>query len=71
LEDVMTRQIDMDTLREWLDTGQPVTVLDVRTDEDRAQWAIPGSMHLNAYDALRAGEPGPLADAQSRAVSPW
>lgn len=59
----MTRPIDTDTLREWLDTGQPVTVLDVRTDEDRAQWAIPGSMHLNAYDALRAGEAGPLADA--------
>jgi hypothetical protein len=33
----MTRQIDADTLREWLDRGQPVTVLDIRTDEDRAQ----------------------------------
>ncbi len=59
----MTKQIEAETLREWLDTDQPVTVLDIRTDEDRAQWAIPGSIHLNTYDALRAGEPGALADA--------
>ena len=59
----MTKQIEADTLREWLDAQQPVTVLDIRTDEDRAQWAIPGSVHLNAYEALRAGQPGALADA--------
>lgn len=59
----MTKQIEAETLREWLDTQQPVTVLDIRTDEDRAQWAIPGSMHINAYEALHAGQPGALADA--------
>jgi glyoxylase-like metal-dependent hydrolase (beta-lactamase superfamily II) len=37
-------------------------VVDVRGDEDRGQWAIPGSLHVNAYDALRGGQPGPLAD---------
>jgi len=58
----MTKQIDADTLRAWLEEHRPVTVLDVRTDEDRGQWAIPGSVHLNAYDALRAGEAGPLTD---------
>ena len=25
--------------------------------------AIPGSMHINAYEALRAGQPGALTDA--------
>jgi glyoxylase-like metal-dependent hydrolase (beta-lactamase superfamily II) len=59
----MTKQIDADTLREWLDTERPVTVLDVRADADRAQWAITGSLHINAYEALRAGQPGALADA--------
>ena len=59
----MAKQIEAETLREWLDAQQPVTVLDIRTDEDRAQWAIPGSLHLNAYEALRAGEPGLLGDA--------
>jgi glyoxylase-like metal-dependent hydrolase (beta-lactamase superfamily II) len=59
----MTKQIEAETLREWLDGQQPVTVLDIRTDDDRAQWAIPGSVHLNAYEALRAGHPGVLAAA--------
>ena len=59
----MTKQIKTEILRKWLDAQQPVTVLDIRTDEDRAQWAIPGSIHLNAYEALRAGQPGALADA--------
>jgi len=59
----MTRTIEADTLREWLDAQQPVMVLDVRSDEDRAQWAIPGSVHINAYEALRAGRPGALAAA--------
>jgi glyoxylase-like metal-dependent hydrolase (beta-lactamase superfamily II) len=60
---MMTKQIGAETLREWLDARQPVTVLDIRTDEDRAQWAIPGSVHVNAYEALRAGHAGTLADA--------
>jgi len=59
----MTKQIDVETLRDWLDAKQPVTVLDIRTDEDRAQWAIPGSVHINAYETVRAGRPGALADA--------
>lgn len=58
----MTKQIDADTLRGWLDEQRPVTVIDVRTDEDRGQWAIPGSVHVNAYEALQAGKPGRLAD---------
>jgi hypothetical protein len=38
----MAKQIEAETLREWLDAPQPVTMLDIRTDEDRTQWAIPG-----------------------------
>jgi glyoxylase-like metal-dependent hydrolase (beta-lactamase superfamily II)/rhodanese-related sulfurtransferase len=57
----MAKQLDAETLRGWLDERQPVTVLDIRTDEDRGQWAIPGSIHVNAYDALRAGQLGALA----------
>jgi glyoxylase-like metal-dependent hydrolase (beta-lactamase superfamily II) len=59
----MARQIDADTLRQWLVDRRPVTVLDVRTDDARAQWSIPGSLHVNAYDALREGQPGALTDA--------
>jgi glyoxylase-like metal-dependent hydrolase (beta-lactamase superfamily II)/rhodanese-related sulfurtransferase len=53
-------QVDVETLREWLTVGRPVTVLDIRAPEDRAQWFIPGSLHVNAYDALKAGDPKAL-----------
>ncbi len=53
-------KIDVDTLRKWLAEGRPVTVLDVRADEDRAQWSIPGSLHVNAYSALKEGRLGAL-----------
>jgi glyoxylase-like metal-dependent hydrolase (beta-lactamase superfamily II)/rhodanese-related sulfurtransferase len=66
----MTKQIDADTLRQWLDTHTPVTVLDIRTDEDRAVWAIPASIHIDAYDALKRGEAGALADARLPADRP-
>lgn len=59
----VAKPIDVETLRGWLDAQQPVTVVDVRNDEDRAQWAIPGSLHLNVYQALRSGQPGRLAEA--------
>lgn len=66
----MTKQIDADMLRQWLDTHHPVTVLDVRSDEDRAAWAIPASVHINAYEALKHGEAGALADAPLPADRP-
>jgi glyoxylase-like metal-dependent hydrolase (beta-lactamase superfamily II)/rhodanese-related sulfurtransferase len=52
--------IDVDTLQTWLDTGRPVAVLDVRTAADRAEWAIPGSIHVDAYAALKASDPHAL-----------
>jgi len=57
----MARQIDAETLRTWLDEHRLVTVVDIRTDDARAQWSIPGSVHVNAYDDLREGRPGALA----------
>ncbi|HUQ95438.1 MAG TPA: MBL fold metallo-hydrolase [Bryobacteraceae bacterium] len=59
----MTNQIDTETLRQWLDTGKPVTVVDIRAKEDRAQWWIPESIHIDAYDELKEGRPGALANA--------
>src|SRR5579863_8184261 len=49
-------QVDVETLQSWLTSGRPVTVLDIRTPEDRGQWFIPGSIHVNAYDALKGGD---------------
>jgi glyoxylase-like metal-dependent hydrolase (beta-lactamase superfamily II) len=53
--------MDMKTLQEILAQGQPVTVLDIRPADERAEWAIPGSIHIDAYDALKANDPNVLA----------
>jgi glyoxylase-like metal-dependent hydrolase (beta-lactamase superfamily II) len=55
--------IDVTELRDMLEDHAPVTVLDVRKAEDYAEWAIPGSLHIDAYEALKAGDPNALADA--------
>lgn len=53
-DDVKT--ISTAELRRMLDQRQPVTILDVRPDAEYAEWAIPGSVHMDAYDQLRAGD---------------
>jgi rhodanese-related sulfurtransferase len=44
------------TLRDMLEHGERVTVVDVRKGEDHAEWSIPGSVHVDAYDALNSGD---------------
>ena len=54
----MSRQsVDARTLREWLEGGERVTVVDVRHAEEHAEWALPGSVNFDAYDKLKAGDP--------------
>jgi glyoxylase-like metal-dependent hydrolase (beta-lactamase superfamily II) len=53
--------IQVETLREILEKGEPVTVLDIRRTDERAEWAIPNSLHVDAYDALKANDPNALA----------
>ncbi|MGH7537021.1 MAG: DinB family protein, partial [Gemmatimonadales bacterium] len=48
--------ITVDELRDLLERGEPVTVLDVRPPTDRAEWFIPGSTHVDVHDALWAGD---------------
>ncbi len=58
------KTIDIETLRTWLEEGLPVTVLDIRPMQERVEWSIPGSMHVDAYDALKANDPKALADVE-------
>lgn len=56
-----TRSITVRDLQNTLERGDPVTVLDIRPSGERADWAIPGSVHIDAYDALKAGDTTILA----------
>jgi glyoxylase-like metal-dependent hydrolase (beta-lactamase superfamily II) len=58
------RSISADTLRRWLEEEKEVTVIDVRPSEQQEEWNIPGSIHINAYKKLKAGDPGALAGLQ-------
>jgi len=49
--------IGMDALRDWLESGRPVTVLDIRPAIQREEWSIPGSLHVDAQAAMRPSAP--------------
>ena len=53
--------IGVDALRDWLESGRPVTVLDIRPAVEREEWSIPGSLHLDPHEALRASTASPFA----------
>jgi rhodanese-related sulfurtransferase len=53
---VTQRNIDAMTLRDMLERGERVTVVDVRKREAHAEESIPGSVNFDAYDALYAGD---------------
>ncbi len=55
-----TTTIDTNTLRIWLETGKKVSILDIRPSDERTEWFIPGSVHFNAYDKLKASDPNAL-----------
>jgi len=50
-------------LQDLLAAGQPVTVVDIRMPDDR-EWSIPGSVQVDAYDAVKSGSLGPLASLE-------
>jgi glyoxylase-like metal-dependent hydrolase (beta-lactamase superfamily II)/rhodanese-related sulfurtransferase len=53
---VTESNIDATTLRDMLERGEQVTVVDVRKGAAHAEWSIPGSVHVDAYDALNSGD---------------
>lgn len=56
--------IEVETLREWLERGRKVSILDVRPANERAEWSIPGSLHVDAYQPLRANDPKALGKVE-------
>ena len=56
--------VDAMQLREWLDRGVPVFVLDIRPASQREEWRIPGSHHLDAYRRLNEGDSSVLNEIE-------
>ena len=63
-------EITINRLREWLDSGQKVEILDIRPQADYHAWHIPGSRNIDVYHALHSGLPGLLADYKAPAGTP-
>ena len=55
-------EIDTPTLQAWLENGHTVEVIDIRPRADYVAWHIPGSLNVDAYQAIHHRNPGPLAD---------
>ncbi len=55
-------EIDSHTLQSWLENGSRVEVIDIRPQADYQAWHVPGSVNVDAYNAIYANSPGALAD---------
>jgi glyoxylase-like metal-dependent hydrolase (beta-lactamase superfamily II)/rhodanese-related sulfurtransferase len=58
----MIRELSPEDLRRALAAGERLTVVDVRPADERAEWSIPGSLHVDAYASLRAGDRSVLSE---------
>jgi glyoxylase-like metal-dependent hydrolase (beta-lactamase superfamily II)/rhodanese-related sulfurtransferase len=58
----MIHERSPEDLRAALEARERLTVLDVRPADERAEWSIPGSLHVDAYASLRAGDRSVLAE---------
>lgn len=52
--------MDVGMLSNLLNEKRPVTILDVRPKSEREEWSIPGSIHADVYDRLKANDPTAL-----------
>jgi len=56
----METVIAVDALRDWLESGRPVTVIDIRPAVQREEWSIPGSVPVDAMAAMRPSPPATI-----------
>lgn len=54
----MAESITVETLRERLEKGERISVLDVRAPAEHAAWSLPGALSCPASDDLAAGRAG-------------
>lgn len=66
----MTQKVSVEELQSWLTEGRPVTILDVRPEEQRQDWYIPGSRHEDLYGRLHRDGPDAMEDLDLPANQP-
>jgi rhodanese-related sulfurtransferase len=47
------KTINANTLRNWLEVGHPLSILDIRPMNQWVEYTIPQSVHFDAYDKLK------------------
>lgn len=52
--------IGPEKLKEWIDVGKNVNIIDVRPGNQRAESHIPNSMHLDVYDKIKNNDPNAM-----------
>jgi len=52
--------LDVNTLQTWLETHKEISILDVRSMQERSEWFIPQSVHYDAYSKLRTKDENAL-----------
>lgn len=61
---VTIKEIDKQILTNWLEERKKKTILDIRPIAERNEWYIPNSIHINAYDNLKAEDSTALDELQ-------
>jgi rhodanese-related sulfurtransferase len=68
MENIEIKNIDAETLRLWFEEKEPVFVLDVRPQEQREEWQIPGSAYVDAYKRLNEGDSTVLNESNGNII---
>lgn len=46
-----------DALRQKLSSGEAVQIVDIRSPQEREEWSIPGSIHMDIYERVKHHDP--------------
>lgn len=56
MENISVSSLSVETLMQWLIQKEPVLLLDIRPLSQKEEWAIPESLHIDAYDGINKGD---------------
>jgi glyoxylase-like metal-dependent hydrolase (beta-lactamase superfamily II) len=60
----MQSKVSSEKLKTWMENKKNVFILDIRPKEQRQEWYIPGSVHIDAYTRINEGDISVLDDVK-------